>query len=82
MPKDLSAEMGFFEMKRKYHRQGDSITVTETQRFKRLEFPKEKYSAMKQVSERLPGYTNQRIILKKEKSWKKKLSEIIAIIKE
>ncbi|MDP2940001.1 MAG: DUF3857 and transglutaminase domain-containing protein [Candidatus Omnitrophota bacterium] len=82
LPNNISLKMGFFEMTREYKKQGDTITVTKATRFKRLQYPKEDYSKFKDFSDELPGKTQQRIVLKKTKSWQKKMSEIWAIIRQ
>jgi hypothetical protein len=80
LPNNISLNMGFFEMKREYRRVGDTINVTEATRHKRSQYPKEDYIKFKDFFDKLPGKTQQRIILKKTKSWQKKMSEIWAII--
>lgn len=82
LPNDIHLSMGFFEIKRGYMRARDTITVIETTRYKRSQYPKEEYGKFKDFFDKLPSQTRQRIILKKTRSWKKKIGDIIAIIKE
>ena len=82
LPADISLKMGFFEMKRECRRSGDAITVTEITRHKRSQYPKEDYAKFKEFFDKLPGKSQQRIVLKKKKSWQKKLSEIMTILRE
>ncbi len=82
LPDNISLKMGFFEMTREYKRQGDAISVIETTRFKRSQYPKEDFIKFKDFSDKLPGKSQQRIVLKKTKSWQKKMGEIWAIIRQ
>jgi len=82
LPNDIHLNAGFFEIKREYVRANDTIAVIETTRYKRAQYPKEEYGKFKDFFDALPSQTRQRIILKKTRSWKKKISDIIAIIKE
>ena len=82
LPNDISLKMGFFGMKRECRRSGDTITVTEVTRYKRSQYPKEDYAKFKEFFDKLPGKSQQRIVLKKKKSWQKKLSEIMTILRE
>lgn len=82
LPNNISLSMGFFGMKREYRRVGNTIIIVETTRLKRSQYPKEDYTRFKDFFDRLTGKTQQRIILKKNKPWAQKISEISAIIKQ
>jgi len=82
MPNNLALSRGFFEMRREFRRVGDTITVTEIARNKRSQYPKEDYIKFKDFFDKLPGKTQQRVILKKTKSWQQKMREIWAIIRQ
>lgn len=82
IPNNIQKDIGFFSVKREYKRDKDRIIIREAAKHKRIEIPKEQYPRVKEFFDKLPSQTQQRIVLKKAKSWKKKLSEIIAIIKQ
>lgn len=82
LPNNINLKMGPFEIKREYKRIGNTITLVEIARLKRSQYPKEDYTKFKDFFDKLPSKTQQRIVLKKAKPWKKKLSEIIEIIKQ
>lgn len=76
LPKNIHLNSGFFELKRDYKAKGREIIITETSRYKRGEFPKGEYAKIKEFYNKLPSRTNQRIILKRMKSWQKVLKGI------
>ncbi len=82
IPKNIDLDIGLFGMKREYKRDKDKIIIREVNKNKRIEIPKEQYPRVKEFFDKLPSRTQQRIVLKRTKSWKKKLSEINAIIKQ
>lgn len=82
IPKNIDQDIGFFSVKREYKRDKDKVIIREVAKHKRIEIPKEQYPRVKEFFDKLPSQTQQRIVLKKAKPWKKKLSEIIAIIKQ
>ncbi|MFH1397758.1 MAG: DUF3857 domain-containing protein [Candidatus Omnitrophota bacterium] len=82
IPQGFEKDIGFFNVKREYKRDKDKITIREVIKHKRFEIPKEKYPRVKDFFDKLPSQTQQRIVLKKTKSWQQKLNEIWAIIKQ
>lgn len=82
LPKNIYLKQGFFEMSREYQRSGDAVTIKESTRLKRSQYPKEDYQKFKDFFDKLPSQTQQRIVLKKGKSWQQKLKEIWTIIRQ
>ena len=82
IPKDFEKDLGFFSVKREYKRDKDKLIIREVTKQKRIEIPKENYPMVKEFFDKLPAETQQRIVLKKTKSWQQKLKEIWAIIRQ
>lgn len=82
IPKDFEKDIGFFSVKREYKRDKDKVIIHEVAKHKRIEIPKEKYPRVKEFFDKLPSQTQQRIVLKRTKSWQQKLKEIWAIIRQ
>jgi len=75
IPEDFKKDIGFFSVIREYKQDKDKITIREVAKQKRLEIPKEDYPKVKEFFDKLPRSTQQRIVLKKAKSWQQKLKE-------
>jgi hypothetical protein len=69
-------------VKREYKRDKDKVIIREVARYKRIEIPKERYPRVKEFFDKLPSQTQQRIVLKRTKSWQQKFKEIWVIIKQ
>ena len=82
LPKDFEKDIGFLSIKREYKRDKDKVTIREVTRQKRIEIPSEEYPRVKEFFDKLPSETQQRIVLRRTKSWRQKLKEIWAIIKQ
>jgi hypothetical protein len=82
IPRNIGQDIGFFSVKREYRRDKDKVMIHEVANYKRMEIPKEKYSKIKEFYDKLPSQTQQRIVLKRTKSWQQKLKEIWAIIRQ
>ncbi|MEK7849235.1 MAG: DUF3857 domain-containing protein [Candidatus Omnitrophota bacterium] len=81
IPEDFKKDIGFFSVKREYRQEKDKIIIREVAKQKRLEIPKEDYPKVKEFFDKLPRSTQQRIVLKKAKSWQQKLKEAWALIR-
>ena len=82
LPKDFEKDIGFLSVKREYKRDQEKVTIREVTKQKRIEIPKEEYPRVKEFFDKLPSETQQRIVLRRAKSWRQKLKEIWAIIKQ
>ena len=82
IPNDIEKDIGFFSVKREYKRDKDKVIIREVAKHKRIEIPKEQYPRVKEFFDKLPSQTQQRIVLKRTKSWQQKFKEIWAIIKQ
>ena len=82
LPENINLKLGFFGMKREYRRKGNTIIIIESTRLRRSQYPKEDYVKFKDFFDKLPGQTQQRIVLEKTKSRQQKPKEIKAIIKQ
>ncbi|TAN60579.1 DUF3857 domain-containing protein [bacterium] len=82
IPKDFEKDIGFFSVKREYRRDKDKVIIREISRHKRIEVPKEEYPKIKEFFDKLPRDTQQRIVLRKVKSWRQRLEEIREIMKQ
>ncbi|MFH0838782.1 MAG: DUF3857 and transglutaminase domain-containing protein [Candidatus Omnitrophota bacterium] len=82
IPGNIEKDIGFFSVKREFKRDKDKVTIHEVAKHKRIEIPKEQYPRVKEFFDKLPSQTQQRIVLKRTKSWQQKLKEIWAIIRQ
>lgn len=82
IPNNIDKDIGFFSVKREYKRDKDKVTIREVIKQKRIEIPKEQYPKVKEFFDKLPSQTQQRIVLKRAKSWQQKFKEIWVIIKQ
>lgn len=82
IPSNIDKDIGFFSVKREYKRDKDKVIIREVAKYKRIEIPKEQYPRVKEFFDKLPSQTQQRIVLKRTKSWQQKLKEIWAIIRQ
>ena len=82
IPSNIDKDIGFFSLKREYKQDKDKVIIREVVKHKRLETPKEQYPKVKEFFDKLPSQTQQRIVLKKTKSWQQKLREIWEIIRQ
>jgi hypothetical protein len=67
MPENFSEEKGFVSLKRAFRRTGRTITVDETERYRRMELPASEYRPMRDFLTALSKKSAQRIILKEAK---------------
>jgi hypothetical protein len=82
IPENIEKDIGFFSVKREYRREKDKIIIREVAKQKRIEIPEKDYAGVKEFFDKLPSQTQQRIVLKRTKSWQQKLKEIWVIIRQ
>ncbi|MBU0547745.1 MAG: DUF3857 and transglutaminase domain-containing protein [Candidatus Omnitrophica bacterium] len=82
IPSNIDKDIGFLSLKREYKRDKDKVIIREVVKHKRIETPKEQYPKVKEFFDKLSSQTQQRIVLKKSKSWQQKLKEIWDIIRQ
>lgn len=76
IPENITLDIGFFSIERRFKKNKNEVMVTEIQRHRRLELPKEDYKKVKDFFDQLPAKTTQRIVLKRIKPWWHKLRDL------
>jgi hypothetical protein len=78
LPKDLSLDIGFLRIMKKYKIRGKEIIVNTTTTTKRITLPKSDFAKVKEFYNQLPAKTKQKIILKKTKPFLRQVKELWA----
>lgn len=80
-PGNIVLDTGFFNITREYTKEPGVVTVKETTHMKRSEYPKEDYMKFKKFFDELPGKTEQKILLRKVRSWRDWLAETLVMVR-
>lgn len=71
VPQDVNLDIGFYSFNRTFKKTGSRISYTETERYRRMLYPKEDYQKVRDFLDIATRDTSQRIILKTEGGIKK-----------